>query len=146
MVLADSNIWLALVLSKHHFHEVCRSWIANIKSSERIIFCRATQQSFLRLLTTRSVFAPYGIPPFDNQSAWETYQDLLAQPSIKWVSEPQGLDAHWKRLTARPLASPKLWMDAYLAAFAMARRDRLLTTDLAFGQFPGLDVVILEMK
>lgn len=146
MILADSNIWLALSLSKHQFHEVSRSWMAGLKSSERVVFCRATQQSFLRLLTTRSVLAQYGMPPLDNISAWEAYQDLVAQPHIKWVSEPQGLDAQWKRLTARPHASPKLWMDAYLAAFALARGDRLVTTDQAFGQFSGLDVLILEAK
>lgn len=43
MILADSNIWLALSLSKHQFHEVSRSWIAGLKSSERVVFCRATQ-------------------------------------------------------------------------------------------------------
>lgn len=97
-------------------------------------------------MTTRSVLAQYGMPPMDNISAWEAYQDLLAQPHIKWVSEPQGLDAHWKSLTARPLASPKMWMDPYLAAFAIARGDRFVTTDQAFRQFSGLDVTVLDEK
>lgn len=27
MTLADSNIWLALALSKHEFHEAARTWL-----------------------------------------------------------------------------------------------------------------------
>lgn len=145
MLLADSNIWLALALSKHQFHDTVRAWFSGLKSSEQVAFCRATQQSFLRLLTTRAVMEPYGIPPLDNESAWKTYQGFLAEKQITWVGEPRGLDAHWKRLASKPMASPKLWMDAYLASFALARSDLLVTTDKAFSQFVGLDVVILEM-
>ncbi len=38
---------------------------------------------------------------------------------------------------------PKLWMDAYLAAFAAAAGVRLVTTDAAFGQFAGLQHIVL---
>ncbi len=41
-------------------------------------------------------------------------------------------------------ASPKLWMDAYMAAFARASGYRLVTTDAAFAQFDGLDLVLLD--
>ncbi|MBI3924942.1 MAG: hypothetical protein HY319_05325 [Armatimonadetes bacterium] len=37
----------------------------------------------------------------------------------------------------------ELWMDAYLAAFAIAGGSRIVTTDFAFKQFPGLDLLIL---
>jgi predicted nucleic acid-binding protein len=43
----------------------------------------------------------------------------------------------------RGTASPKLWMDAYLAAFALAGRYAMVTTDAAFRQFRGLDLLIL---
>jgi len=29
--LADSNVWLGLVLSKHEFHDVAREWLADRK-------------------------------------------------------------------------------------------------------------------
>lgn len=35
-------------------------------------------------------------------------------------------------------------MGAYLAAFAVASRCRLVTIDAAFRQFAGLEVVIVE--
>ena len=39
--------------------------------------------------------------------------------------------------------SPRVWMDAYLAAFARAEGCTLVTTDGAFKQFEGLDFLVL---
>lgn len=58
--------------------------------------------------------------------------------------EPARLEAHWERFGSRGTASPKLWMDAYLAAFAHAGGYRLVTTDTAFRQFEDLEVVVLS--
>jgi predicted nucleic acid-binding protein len=41
-------------------------------------------------------------------------------------------------------ASPKLWMDAYLGAFAMAGGYHLVTTDKAVKQFKGLGLQVLS--
>jgi predicted nucleic acid-binding protein len=62
---------------------------------------------------------------------------LRADERIAWVEEPSGLEASWKKLAAGSKASPKLWMDAYLAAFALAGGHQLVTTDKAFKQFKG---------
>ncbi len=43
----------------------------------------------------------------------------------------------------RSQASPKVWMDAYLAAFAVAGNYQFVTNDKAFRQFEGLDLVML---
>lgn len=137
MLLADTKIWLALAISKHQFHAAARTWISGVKTTQKVAFCRATQQSFLRLLTTHAVMAPYGIPPLTNQEAWDAYKEFLSDPRITWVSEPKGMNAAWKQFAARPISSPKLWMDAYLAAFALSRGDQLVTTDKAFSQFTG---------
>ncbi len=143
MQLADSNVWLALALSKHVFHRAVRQWFDSQSPSDGVFFCRATQQSFLRLLTTQAVVAPYGIPALSNGGAWSVYEGFLADKRISRVEEPNGLESHWKRLAARGVASPKLWMDAYLAAFALANGYRLVTTDQAFRQFKGLDLLLL---
>ena len=145
MPLADSNIWLALALSKHQFHGAARTWLAE-RGPQEALLCRSTQQSFLRLLTTRAVLAPYGIPPLSNQAAWSVYDSLLADERIVWVAEPSGLEASWRKLAGGSKASPKLWMDAYLAAFAMAGGHQLVTTDKGFKQFKGLDLLVLSSK
>jgi toxin-antitoxin system PIN domain toxin len=143
MVLADSNVWLALALSKHEFHEAVQAWFARQKPPETVLFCRLTQQSFLRLLTTSAVLSPYGIPPLSNKVAWSAYEGFLEDERIAWAKEPRGLDSSWKKLASASNASPKLWMDAYLAAFAITGAHRLVTTDKAFQQFKRLDLILL---
>jgi toxin-antitoxin system PIN domain toxin len=144
MVLADSNVWLALALSKHAFHLVTHAWFDRQKAPASVLFCRSTQQSFLRLLTTRAVLALYDTPPLSNQSAWGVYESLQADQRISWTAEPRGLETLWKKLTSGSRPSPKLWMDAYLAAFALTGEYQLVTTDKAFKQFRGLDLLVLS--
>ncbi len=141
--LCDSNVWLALALSRHVHHRAARAWLDGVEDSDSILFCRATQQAFVRLLTTSAVLAPYGSPPLSNTAAWDAYQALLADHRVKFEPEPEGLQPHWKRLAARDSASPKLWMDAYLAAFAIVGGHRLVTTDGALRQFGELDAIIV---
>jgi toxin-antitoxin system PIN domain toxin len=142
--LCDSNVWLALALSTHVHHRAARDWFEAVTEPGSVLFCRATQQTFLRLLTNAAVLGPYGNPPLTNRQAWEAYQALLADDRIAFrPEEPPGLEALWRRFAVRGTASPRLWMDAYLAAFALAGGHRMVTTDAAFRQFGGLDVELL---
>jgi uncharacterized protein len=143
MNLPDSNVWLALTLSKHPFHGAASAWISGEAAKSSIRFCRSTQQSFLRLLTTEKLMAAYGLPPMTNAAAWELYERLLSDTRIDWADEPGGVESRWKDFAARGTASPKMWMDAYLAAFALAGKFRLITTDHGFQQYKGLDPLIL---
>ena len=144
MILCDSNVWLALALSKHVHHGAARDWLETVEEPGELHFCRSTQQTFLRLLTNAAVFAPYGNLPLTNQQAWEAYSALLADYRIDLCgSEPRGLEVHWTSFALRASASPKLWMDAYLAAFALTGGYRMVTTDVAFRQFAGLDALVL---
>ena len=144
MDLCDSNVWLALALSRHVHHAAVREWLETVHDPASVLFCRATQQTFLRLVTKASVLSPYGNPPLTNRQAWEAYQALLVDDRIVFrPEEPAGLEAHWKRFALRETASPKVWMDAYLAAFAFAGGYRMVTTDAAFRQFRGLDLELL---
>jgi toxin-antitoxin system PIN domain toxin len=142
--LCDSNVWLALALSGHGHHAAAREWFDAVSDPRSVVFCRATQQTFLRLLTNASVLSPYGNPPLTNRQAWKAYQALLADDRIAFRSEePAGLEAQWRRFAVRETASPKIWMDTYLAAFALAGGYRMVTTDAAFKQFAGLDLELL---
>ncbi len=144
MQLCDSNVWLALALSKHVHHAVVHDWLDTIVEPSSVLFCRATQQAFLRLLTNTAVLAPYGNPPLTNQEAWSAYEALIADDRITFrEGQPARLDPRWREFALRDTASPKLWMDAYLAAFALAGRYRMVTTDTAFRQFSGLDLLLL---
>jgi toxin-antitoxin system PIN domain toxin len=144
VTLCDSNVWLALALSGHLHHRAARAWLEGIDEQASLAFCRATQQAFLRLLTNAAVLHPYGNPPLTNRQAWSAYEALLADDRVSFLPrEPPGVEPLWKKLAVRGTASPKLWMDAYLAAFALAGRHRLVTTDVAFRQFRELDLLVL---
>ena len=146
MVLVDTSVWIALSLPPHIFHTAAREWFEGQGGDASVLFCRASQQSFLRLLTTEAVMRPYALTPMTNAAAWTVYDGLSADPRIAFAPEPPDLERHWRRLAARDLASPKLWMDAYLAAFAIAAEAELVTTDKAFGRFEGLKVTVLGKR
>ncbi|MCA9858961.1 MAG: PIN domain-containing protein [Thermomicrobiales bacterium] len=145
MILCDSNVWLALAVLQHPSHSTALRWFERVTTPNTVLFCRATQQSFLRLITSASVLSPIGNPPLTNREAWNLYETLLTDDRIDFhVHEPPALERHWQRFAQRDTASPKLWMDAYLAAFAVAGGYQLITIDRAFSQFDGLDLILLS--
>jgi uncharacterized protein len=144
LILCDSSVWLALAIDEHFHHAVAREWLETVESDASVHFCRATQQALLRLLTNAFVFAGYESTPLSNDQAWGTYEALLADDRIAFQSrEPDGLEPRWRQYAARDSSSPQLWMDAYLAAFAQAGGYQMVTTDAAFKQFAGLDLLLL---
>jgi predicted nucleic acid-binding protein len=78
-----------------------------------------------------------------NQSALSALDDLMALSTVAYREEPVGLLPVWRRLGALPSASTKIWMDAYLAAFADAGQLELITFDRAFAQFAGINITIV---
>jgi toxin-antitoxin system PIN domain toxin len=144
MLLCDTNVWLALALSRHMHHDAARVWLDTIDEPAVIHFCRATQQSLLRLLTNRTVLGAYGNAPLTNAEAWSAYAALLADDRITMTAaEPSGLEDKWRTFAIRHSASPKVWMDAYLAAFAFTARFELVTTDTDFRQYRGINLRLL---
>ena len=131
-------------LSGHAHHQPVREWFDALQGRGSAAFCRATQQSFLRLLTSRGLMSCGGVQELTNRQAWAHYESLLADYRVTFLDgDPPGLQARWKALAERNTASPKLWMDAYLASFAITGGHRLVTTDRGFKQFAGLDLLLL---
>ncbi len=141
--LPDINVWLALSLDLHTHFPHARAWLSGVDAGSEVHFCRAAQQGLLRLITTELVARRYGIAPLTNQQAWGIFDGYMMDARIGYRDEPEGLMDVWRNLASLPSASPKLWMDAYLAAFAKAGDYRLVTTDKAFKQFKGLDPLML---
>ncbi len=141
--LPDTNVWLALMEPNHVHHPAVVAWMSVMELENSVAFCRATQMGFMRLLTTAAVLAPYRERVPSNAMAWSLFTDLLADDRVLFAPEPAGLDPRWKGFSEIRTASPKLWMDAYLAAFAISGGYQLVTTDKAFKQFAGLDMLLL---
>jgi len=144
MKLPDVNLWLALAISGHSHHLVSARWLEEQGEASSLYLCRTTQQALVRLLTTAAVLAPYGIPALTNREAWTVLESFLADDRIAWIDEPPGIVDLWKTLALRDTASPKLWMDAWLAALAMGANLQLVTFDRGFTQFDGLNLLLLD--
>lgn len=144
--LFDSSAWLAAVFPGHPFHARAQAALEAATAAEPALFCRATQASFLRLITTPQLLRQYDARHMTNRAALAVLQMLLARPQIAETEEPPGAAALWQRLGARDTASPKVWMDAYLAAFAITANLRFVTLDRDFETYAahGLRLELLH--
>lgn len=87
----------------------------------------------------------YGAEGFNNRDALVALDALHLLAQVGWRDEPPGTFALWRTFATHDTASPKVWMDAYLAAFAVAGGLRLVTLDRDFKNFvpQGLDLTLL---
>jgi toxin-antitoxin system PIN domain toxin len=142
----DPNVWIAAAFTTHPFHQQAQTALLAATSAVPAVFCRSTQQSFLRLASTPALLRIYGAVGFTNRDALVAMDALLALPQVCEREEPPGTVALWHRLASRDTASPKLWMDAYLAAVAVGGGLRMVTLDHDFKTFvaQGLDLALLN--
>ena len=75
--------------------------------------------------------------------AWRAYDDLFDDPRVVYCEEPDAVEPLWRQYTDRSSFSPKVWNDAYLAAFARAAGFELVTFDRGFAQFHDVPCVLL---
>lgn len=134
-MLFDSNVWLALTFSGHPHHALAKDIFAEASAGNPACFCRATQQSFLRLATTPAILHAYGAEGFTNQDAAKLITTLTGLSVVSTLEEPSGLESRWLELAGIPSASPKVWMDAYLAAFSILHDAEFVTLDRDFRNF-----------
>lgn len=109
-----------------------------------MFFCRYTQQGLLRLITTAAVTSLFKQAPLSNHEALRTLDRIMEDASVQFAVEPENMFPQWSSFADVRTSSPKLWMDAYLAAFARCGGYRLVTTDKGFKQFKGIDVLVLK--
>jgi toxin-antitoxin system PIN domain toxin len=134
----DINVWLALVWECHAHAEQARKWFDG-SQDDQFFFCRFTQLGLLRLLTTKAVM---GNDVRTMAGAWEIYDECCTDPRVAFLAEPSGLDSALRGLSKGRRASPKLWGDAYLAAFAFKAGLKLVTFDRAFAaSSPGCQIL-----
>ena len=60
--LLNSNMWLAAAFAEHPAHAVARGVLRTASAEEPALWCRATQQNFLRLASTPVITAAYDVP------------------------------------------------------------------------------------
>jgi len=130
--LLDLNVWFALLVPEHPFHPRARAYWEEASDP---FLVRVTALGLLRLLTNAKAMdgKPLGV-----REAWAVYRELrLNGDSSFGRTRGPGRPGPWGGL------SPRLWTDAYLAAFALAGGHHLVTFDQGFLHFPGLEVLRL---
>jgi len=140
--LLDSNVWAALTIDRHEHHGKALKWFDKAPDDRSMCFCRMTQNSFLRLISSETVFREDAV---SNQEAIAIYWRFRSDPRIGWLEEPAGLESVWLKAAAYGSPSPKRWMDAYLFAYALLSNAAVVTFDRGFRQYKseGLRVEIL---
>lgn len=141
--LLDVNVWLALAFPAHAHHVPAVEFLRLATPERPACFCRATQQGFLRLASSVAFQRSCNIAGLTNRDALAALQQMMGLPWVSYREEPAGIESVWHRLAAFPTASPKVWMDAYLAAFAATGGLELVTFDGGFSQFAGVAVTHL---
>lgn len=123
----DVNVWLALLLADHTHRAAAIAWWDS-DSSEVIAFSRFTQIGVLRILTTSAAMSGKAL---GIDAAWQAYDRLFEDDRVALLPEPDTLEPEFRALSRSRMASPKVWADAYLAAFAAQYQGTLVTFDRA---------------
>lgn len=133
----DINFWLALAFEAHVHHVRAAAWFDSAPETS-CLFCRHTQQGFLRLATNPAVF---GVEALSLADSWQGYDALRADSRVGFAAEPHGLERSWRTFTSSAQYSHKVWSDAYLAAFAVAGGVAVVSFDSCFAAYGALDRV-----
>jgi toxin-antitoxin system PIN domain toxin len=128
LVFPDVNVWI--VLSIEHVHqEIALDWWR--EEPGPIAFCRFTQIGLLRLLTTSAAMDG---KPLTMKQAWTTFDVFAGDERTEFVPEPPSVEQAFRGLSSSGHASPKVWADAYLTAFAGACGGSIVTFDKALAR------------
>jgi uncharacterized protein len=130
---------VALAFDDHSHHRVAAEWWTHDQSDE-ILFCRFTQLGLLRVLTTKVAMQGR---PLTMRQAWKVYDLFFADSRVAFVGEPPGLDKAFRSVASLNSASPKVWADAYLLAFAQKIGARMVTFDQAMPT-RSVDCIVLS--
>jgi uncharacterized protein len=123
----DANVWLALIWGRHAHSGRARAWVEGAEDGS-FYFCRFTQLTVLRLLTTQAVM---GRDVQTTSRAWALWDRLAADERTAFLAEPESIEAAFRYRSSLRRASPKVWADAYLLAFAAMTGLQLVTFDRA---------------
>jgi uncharacterized protein len=134
----DANVWVALLWARHVHSERARFWFEQA-SEEQFLFCRFTQITVLRLLTTEQIL---GKDTQTMSEAWGLWDRVWADTRVAFLPEPDGLEREFRARSRLSSRSPKVWADSYLLAFASVSGLKLVTFDRSL-KARGVDVLVL---
>src|SRR5271165_2402607 len=99
----DANVWLALLWGRHMHSEKARLWFEQA-GQERFFFCRFTQITVLRLLTTEQIM---GKDARSMAEAWALWDRVWADSRIAFLAEPDGIERSFDCARDCPAGHPR---------------------------------------
>ena len=93
----------------------------------------------LRLMTTAAAMDG---KPLTMAEAWRIHDRLFDDDRVAFISEPAGIEMRFRECASGGTASPKLWADAWLQAFAECAGGAMVTFDRALGARAGKTVLL----
>jgi toxin-antitoxin system PIN domain toxin len=135
VILVDANLLLYAKLSSFPEHPTAHDWLdGKLGGPDRVALPWPSLLAFLRLSTNTRLFPR----PLSMAMAWQQVKGWLGVEAT-WIPVPT--DEHvatLDRLLAPGGITPKLVMDAHLAALAIEHGLVLCSADGDFGRFAGL--------
>ena len=138
--LVDVNVLVALLHARHVHSSLAVAWLESQDQARAIAICRVSQMGALRILTHPSIMKD------DVKTAaefWHGWTKLTEDDHFLQVAEPPDLESAWRTVTAPLRRGHAAGTDAYLAAFAIAGRHRIVSFDRGMKRFAGVDAEIL---
>lgn len=138
--LVDVNVLVALLHARHVHCAHAVAWLASQDEARAVAICRVSQMGALRILTHPSVMKE------DVKTAaefWRGWTKLVDDDRFSQVDEPPGFEDAWRTVTAPLPRGHVAGTDAYLAAFAIAGKHRIVSFDRGMKRFAGVDAEIL---
>ena len=134
---------MALSFQGHFHHDIAREWFEALddRDDARLCFCRVTQLSFLRLITTEAVMGKD--EALSQRQAWDVYDRWLEDSRVFFLEEPPNLDKVFRGISKQTRPAAKHWADSYLLAFAEAADLSVVTFDRTIKQ-KGRSVLLLQ--
>jgi toxin-antitoxin system PIN domain toxin len=142
--LFDVNVWVALTFSGHKYHKPALEAFDSYMQKDAVLFNKETQRGYLTAISSPEVTEMFGQKSLSNLEAWNYYLQLLEDDRVNYIEDPEGLNDTWHATSLPPVPAPKLWLDAYIASFAMMTGLELVTFDKTFRQFSALSLVLLK--
>ena len=134
---------MTLSFQGHVHHNIAREWfeLLDDRDDARLCFCRVTQLSFLRLITTEAVMGKDEV--LSQRQAWDVYDRWFEDSRVFFLEEPANLEKMFRGIPKQTRPAAKDWADSYLLAFAETADLSLVTFDRAIKQKDG-SVLLLQ--
>ena len=138
-ILPDINVWLALYFDGHGHHASANRWYRSLDPTPPLVFCRETQLGLFRLLSTDVVMDGNG---HTQRQCWRIFDEWVENDQARFLDEQPGMTKLLRNKTSDEVVAPKMWMDAYLSAFAEAANLILVTYDRALADRVAASVLL----